>query len=590
MNGKQDLYRVLIMWGALVVALSVVSFALAAPALPVDTPGVVQQGTPDAPATLVPPTPLPVFDNPVPTPVPTTSAVARIRGDGVLRIGVLYNNAPLSSLSERGEVVGYEADIARAVAEDWGVEAAFVQVTRQTAVPLLLAGEVDVLMASVVHGRQDEALLGFSYTYFPGGQMFMVRADDEATEPAQLSGQTIGVVQGTSSEIALGHALSAGQFSATPVLYLTLDQAVGALGSGEVRAVLADRVSLLRHQADTVRILETMLEPEPYAIAYRRHDDAVGYLLNRSLQRLESDDRLEAIRREWFPTLAFVLAIPIWSGLEDDTRDLNAFDAGIIMPPDPLVPRLAAGGTLRVAGLDLSETASDFTQRMDGFYQALVQEMAGRWGVTAEFVPNSAATALDLVAGGQADLAVGIQPRWDGPYEVAYSSPLIWHGQRLMVPLTSEIEGFADLRGGRWVGIFGSEPGTADQVNELAESVNAVVNIYTIVRDQDAWYAMVQEANIDAAFGDSLRLLPQVEEHADLVRLTDTWYSEAYLAMGLPRHDPDFRALVEITLQEMDADGAFARVWEATLGFDEPPTFERWPGERREFMGVRTGG
>ncbi len=548
-------------------------------------------GTPDRVGTLPVPTALPESAEAQPTPRPTVSALQRIREEGTLRVGVFYNTAPMSSLNERGRVVGYEADLARAIAEDWGVEVAFEQVTRQTAIPVLLEGQVDILLASMVHRREDEALLGFSLTYYPGGQVFLVRADDDLEHSNALEGQRVGVVQGTASEHALGRALSAGRLNVTPGLYLTLDQAVGALGAGEVRAVLTDRVHAWQVETEVsdVRTLADMLEPEPYAIAFRRHDNALRYLLNRSLQRLYQNDRLAEMRRTWFPSMTFELEMPVWGGLEDDRRTLADFETTLVYPEASIVSRIQAGQALRVAGLSLSPQLSGLAARLEGFYQALVQEMAARWGVPVEYIPDSTANAVELVASAQAELAVGVAPGWAGPYEVGYSAPVIAHGKRLMIPAGSQIGGFADLRGGRWVGIFASEPGAADQVNELAESVNAFVNIFTIINDEDAVYSMVVDQNADVVFGDSLRLLPLVEANAELVTLTDRWYSREYIALAVPRVDPDFWALVDITLQDMAADGTFERLWEETLATGDPITIEQWPGPRGQFLGVRTG-
>jgi len=543
----------------------------------------------DIAPTLPVPTPLPSAAETQPTPRPTVSALERVRAEGDLRVGVLYNTPPLSSLNERGQVEGYEVDLARAIAEAWGVEAVFVQVTRQTAVPLLLAGEVDMLMASIVHSREMESLLGFSQTYFPGGQMFLVREESAAQQIAALDGQPIGVVQGTRSERALGRAISAGRLNVTPHLYLTLDQAVGAL-DGEVAAVLSDRVQLLRVDAelDGVRILNEMLETEPYAVAFRRHDEALHYLLDRTLQALYAGGRLQNLRQTWFPGVVFDLELPVWDGLEEDTRTLADLSTATVYPQAPIVPRVQAGQAIRVAGLNLDPAADDLTRRLEGFYQALVQEIAARWGVSVEFIPHSAANALDLVAGGQVEMAVGVAPTWAGPAEVTYTAPIIAHGDRLMVPFETTITDFADLRGGQWVGVFASEPGAANRVTALAEEARARINVFTILRDEDAVFAMMVDGNADVVYGDSLRLFPHVQANPDLVKLTDRWYSRAYIALAVPRVDPDFAALVDVTLQEMDADGTFARLWASTLGLDMPIRFEQWPGEQGIFEGVRT--
>lgn len=155
-----------------------------------------------------------------------------------------------------------------------------------------------------------------------------------------------------------------------------------------------------------------------------------------------------------------------------------------------------------------------------------------------------------------------------------------------MLPAGSDVTGFADLRGGKWIGIFASEPGSADMVNELASSVNTRVNIFTIINDEDAVYSMLVDGNADAVFGDNLRLQPLLEANAELVMLTDRQYTTEYFGLAMARADSDWRALVTITLQEMGADGTYARLWTEQMGFGQPVTFEQWPGTDSQYFGI----
>ena len=73
--------------------------------------------------TLVPPTLLPTDVPPTATPPVTISALAKMRADKDhphLSIGILYNARPFSWLDSNGQVLGFEADIGRAIAQDWG--------------------------------------------------------------------------------------------------------------------------------------------------------------------------------------------------------------------------------------------------------------------------------------------------------------------------------------------------------------------------------------------------------------------------------------------------------------------------------------
>ncbi|PJF38274.1 MAG: hypothetical protein CUN55_17850, partial [Phototrophicales bacterium] len=82
--------------------------------------------------TLVPPTLVPTAVTTPTSSLNNTSNLARVQQDGVVRIGILYSEPSFGELTIRGEVIGFDADLARAIAEAWGVELELIQVTRQS--------------------------------------------------------------------------------------------------------------------------------------------------------------------------------------------------------------------------------------------------------------------------------------------------------------------------------------------------------------------------------------------------------------------------------------------------------------------------
>jgi ABC-type amino acid transport substrate-binding protein len=255
------------------------------------------------------------------------------------------------------------------------------------------------------------------------------------------------------------------------------------------------------------------------------------------------------------------------------------------------VPRLQDGQALRVAGIeDILDDAPKSDQRLHALNRAIIERLAARWGVGVEFVPDSVDNALEMVAAGQADIAVGVQAQWAWADRVDFSSPYLLHGDRLMVKRNSNIESFNELRGGRWVGVFASEPGSADRVNELARSINTAVNIYTMLREQDVPFYILEDQNADVAFGDSLKLIPHLEAYPEDFRIAtrcpncDPWYSRAYVGLAVPRNDLDFRLLVEYTLQELAQDGTLQQLLQPVMLPDETLTVDILPGPA-EFRG-----
>jgi polar amino acid transport system substrate-binding protein len=546
------------------------------------------QQTGSSAPTLVPPTLVPTIDPGTGDVLLSESTVARIIRDGVVRVGVLYNAPPFGELNVRGEVAGYDADLARNMAETWGMTSELIQVTRQTAVEALTSGQVDMLLAAQVHHRQLDAQAEFSQTYYVDSQSMMVRADDGASVLGHMADRKVGVVLGSSGEQAVAEWLRRSNLPVTVQTYLTLDQTFVALVNKEVDGVVESRIRLTTNipQLDLVKMLDEPVTPEPYTVVMRRQDVSLRNLVNRTLQFLVQNGTMKKIYEANFSGLTFPEdTIPLWTGIGEDAPKPDQFASEIIYPTQYAVPRILSNKVIRVAGVTtVPEDAPESQRRLELLNRSLIERMAQRWGVTVEYLPDSAANALDLVASGQADLAVGAQPDWAWADRVDFTGPYLLHGQRLMVPKAGPVESFVDLRGGKWVAIATNEPDLDDRAVELATSVNARIEVY-FAREQDIALAMLVETNADVAFGDSLKLIPHVQANPDQLRLTETWYSRSYTAFAVPRNDLDFRLLVEYTLQELVRDGTLNSLLQPVMLPEEIPTFEIWPGSS-DYLGL----
>lgn len=546
--------------------------------------------------TLVPPTLVPTLDAGVSDALLSESGLARVQRDGKVRVGLLYNAPPFGELNVRGEVAGYDADLARSIAETWGVTFEPVQVTRQTALDALTSGAVDMLIASQVHRRDLDAQVEFSLTYYAGSQSMLVRQDDGAARLADMANRRVGYVLGTPSAEAIGLWQGRAGIGVTLQQYLTLDQAIAGLLNNEVDGVVANRVQLtiLMSQQETARILDEVVGTEPLAVVVRRQDVNWRNLINKTLQFLVRNGRMQEIQQAYFGTIYPLDLIPIWSGLGDESPKPDQFPVDVPYPAQYALPRIQSSGVVRVAGVgDVSADAPESERRLDTLNRAVIEALAAMWGVRVEYVPNSALNAVDLVASGQADLAVGMPLDWSVVDRVDLTAPYLLHGERLMVKKNDAYETFIDLRG-RVVGIFASEPGVADRVNALAESVSSGVRIFTINREQDAALEILDSQNALVVFGDSLKVIPHVQANPDLLRLSvrgnnpDPWYSRVWVAMAVPRNDIDFRLLVEYSLQELARNGTWQALSTPVMLPEEIPTFDIWPGTS-DYLGFKLG-
>ena len=557
--------------------------------------------------TLIPPTLVPT---PATAPVDallTESGAARIARDGVVRIGILYNEPQFGELSVRSDssgqpiIAGFDADLGRAIAEAWGVTPQFVQVTRQTGVAQVANGAIDLLLAAQPHLRELDSQIEFSQSYYPAEEMLLVRETDTAQNLPDMANRKVGYVVGTRSETALNYWLSRSGIPVTPQPFYTVDQALAALYAGEIDGLVGNRARLVLAvgQPGIARFLPQHVMPEPYAIGLRRQDANLRGLVDRTLQYLYSTGKLNEIHKAHFNGVDYPLNTMLaWANLGDAAPTPAQAEGTIAFPAQYAAPRMLADHTLRVAGLrDLPADAPQSQRTLDNVNRALVNEMARRWGVNVAVVPDNGQSPTELVASGQADLAVGVTADWNAASQVDFTDPYLMHGLQLMVETSRNIGGFGDLRG-KAVGIFSDDQASREVLVAHAEAARAIVDdIYQVANDQDAAFAILAatDINLDAVFGDSIRLRPHITGNPDtLALLSDSdgrplFFSREYLSLATPYNDLDFRLLVEYTMQEMALDGTLATLISPAADPASQPVTEIWPGSS-SYLGVDLAG
>lgn len=545
--------------------------------------------------TLVPPTLVPTEAANAPV-LADYSGVKTVQDTGILRVGARYNMYPFSFLDESGKLTGYEVDLIYAIATELGVQVEFVQVTGENEIEELLAGRVDALIGEQIHTRSVEQYVEFSHPYYLNKQSMVVRFDSPYQTLQDLNGKPVGAVMLSRSEDALRNLLKIEQlrdpnFNYDIRLYYTEAEALDALQNGEVEAMVGELDDLTRAGRQGMRLIEQPVQLDPYAIAIRRYDVNMRNALNRSIQRLFASGSLSGLYIQWFQDKNqdqardyFNILLPVYENVFDDTRTIKEFTPDVPMPTMSIVDRIKAGESITVAGLSMTAGATD--NMLDPFNQAIMDEMGRRWGVTINYLPGTATNAVDFMVSGQAMIAIGVTPRWDGADRFDYSRPYASHGERLMVLEGSRFGSFSDFRGGTYIGYWFEDTNNRARIEQLAEALRVRTDIYEF-RSTEEIVDKFGDRTVEGLFGDTLRLftiMKAIERSGLPFKILDEQYSYVPLAIALPRNDAKFRSLVDWTLQDMFLDGTYQRIYRETFGFGEPLVMLTWPGDGNFLM------
>ncbi len=219
-----------------------------------------------------------------------------------LIIGVRDDTAPFGFRDEKGNLIGYDIDLARIVTgvilgDENKVE--FIPVTASDRIMKLNSGEVDCLIATMSITNQRQQILYFSYPYYIAGQAILVNESSKARSIRDFEGKKLIIVFGSTSERNLRSNVP----EVNLIGYKTYPQAFNALKAGKADGIVADDTILLGYAVNdsSVRLLPKRYSKEPYAIAFRKEDDSLRLMnkINYIIEYLQSTGRLQKLQEKW---------------------------------------------------------------------------------------------------------------------------------------------------------------------------------------------------------------------------------------------------------------------------------------------------
>jgi polar amino acid transport system substrate-binding protein len=227
-----------------------------------------------------------------------SSAVAgtleEIRSRGILRWGGdMQGGEPYVSQDPSGKLVGFEVELADAIARELGVRAEFVQADWSALVATLERGTFDIAMngLEVTPARRGRIL--FSKPYYAFALRLVARTGDTRinADLSRLKGFRVGTLTGSLSEQTLrGHA--------EVVLYEGVQEPYLDLEHRRIDAVLLDDIIAERYGArPALRVVGDIALGE-YAIGIRPDDEPLRKKMDEALEAIAQRGELEKILRK----------------------------------------------------------------------------------------------------------------------------------------------------------------------------------------------------------------------------------------------------------------------------------------------------
>ena len=221
---------------------------------------------------------------------------------GYIKVGINVDAKPFGFIDEKGDVTGYDAELARYVARyilGNPDRVQFVSVTPNNRMLKVSTGEVDIVIATMTITPQRREIIDFSVPYDAAGQAILVKTSSAITSLTDLNGANVGVIWGTTAEKNMQKMVP----TANLIGFKSYNNAYVALKNGSINAITSDDTILSRFAIEdsTVKMLPKRYSREPYGIGFKKGKCTrkLKSALDDTINDLKQKNVLLRMRKKW---------------------------------------------------------------------------------------------------------------------------------------------------------------------------------------------------------------------------------------------------------------------------------------------------
>lgn len=221
-----------------------------------------------------------------------------------IRIATEGAYPPFNMKNTKGELIGFDVDIARALCDEMKADCEIVAQDWDGIIPGLLAKKYDAIIASMSITDERKKKVDFTDPYYSNYLRFIAKSGSDLTiSKSGLKDKRLGAQRAT---ISAQHLEDNYRKTAQVKVYDTQDAAFLDLKAGRLDAVLVDAYpgydwlkkpenSGYDHIGDTIDINDKI------GIAIRKGDKALAQKFNKALQGILKNGTYQGINKNYFP-------------------------------------------------------------------------------------------------------------------------------------------------------------------------------------------------------------------------------------------------------------------------------------------------
>ncbi|MGH8433577.1 MAG: transporter substrate-binding domain-containing protein [Pseudomonas sp.] len=223
---------------------------------------------------------------------------------GTLRVGMDPTYMPFEMTNKRGEIIGFEVDLLKAMAKAAGVKLELVSTSYDGIIPALLTNKFDLIGSGMTLTQERNLRINFSDPFIVVGQTLLIRKELEGKIKSykDLNDPQYRITSkiGTTGEMVSKKLIAKAQYHG----FDNEQEAVLDVVNGKADAFIYDApynvVAVNKAGAGKLVYLEQPFTYEPLAFGLKNGDHDSLNWINNFLHQAREDGTYERIHAKWF--------------------------------------------------------------------------------------------------------------------------------------------------------------------------------------------------------------------------------------------------------------------------------------------------
>lgn len=224
--------------------------------------------------------------------------------EGVFTVGLDDTFAPMGFRDDKGKLVGFDIDLATAVAKEMGLKIEFKPINWDAKDMELKSKNIDCIWNGMSQTPEREKAMSLSKKYLNNKIILMTQKDDVVVEnAADLAKYNIGTQADSSALEMLGKNEKYNDFKDKITEYKSYDDAILDMKAGRIDVIAIDQVLgeyKNKNMGETMKSLEYNLGDDFYVIGFRKDDKELTTAVNKAIKTLIDNGEAAKISEKWF--------------------------------------------------------------------------------------------------------------------------------------------------------------------------------------------------------------------------------------------------------------------------------------------------